>query len=143
MVRSSLALKSSFAGRVAACAIAVVMVAACGGCGDDESDTPGADVGFRLANATGVTVTVTVDGPGFSLLQTTLGVGESTPVEVPAEAGDQITISATGGSFTAGNGGCAVSQTMIDNYPDIYGQVNIMEPVTVGGALEVECGSGW
>ena len=144
MVRSSALLPTtSFPRRVAVLAMAVAILACCGGCDDEDSAVPGADVGFRLVNATGVTVTVTVDGPGFSALQSTLGVGGSTPVEVPAAAGDQITVTATGAPFTAGNGGCTVSQIMINEYPDIYGQINIMEPGAAGQPLEVECGSGW
>lgn len=135
--------KLSFPGRLAVVAAVGAMLACCGGCGDDESDAPGADAGFRIANATSVTVTVTVDGPGFSLLQATIGVGGSTPVEVPAQVGDQITITATGGAFTAGNGGCTVSQFMITEYPDVYAQINIMEPGSAGNPLEIECGSGW
>jgi hypothetical protein len=31
----------------------------------------------------------------------------------------------------------------VTNYPAVYAQVNILDPLTVGGELQVVCSSGW
>lgn len=122
------------------------LLTALSGCGSDKSVGPSgkpANFGILVVNGSALNVTVRVTGPQFSQTSVTVPSGGFDSVEVNASTGDAITFKADGGGLPTANGGCAAGADAVSNYPAVYAQVNILDPLTVGGPLQVVCSSGW
>jgi hypothetical protein len=64
-------------------------------------------------------------------------------VEVPAIVGDFITVTATCSEYTTGTASAPVTQNLIDNYPDVYGQVTLADPGVSGQPVNVIFSLEW
>lgn len=99
--------------------------------------------GIQVVNASDVTVTVRISGPLFAQTSVTVVPFGFKPVEVDAATGDAITFQADGGGYPTATGGCSAGADAVDGFPDIYAQINILPPLTVGGPVQIVCSSGW
>lgn len=99
--------------------------------------------GIQVVNASGVTVTVRINGPQFAQKSVTVASFGHLPVEVDASTGDAITFEADGGGYPTASGGCSAGADAVDGYPDIYAQINILPPLAPGEPLQIICSSGW
>ncbi|HPF70903.1 MAG TPA: hypothetical protein PLQ13_09550 [Candidatus Krumholzibacteria bacterium] len=130
----------------AATLILACVLAAAAGCSDDNSKTlgPGTDnLGIQLVNGTGFAMSVTVAGPGFTTRNVTVPASNFQPVEVPAAVGDAITVTATCSEWTTGTATAPVPQSLIDGYPDVYGQVTLADPGVSGQPVNVIFSLEW
>jgi hypothetical protein len=129
-----------------ACLVVLLLLPAVG-CSDKNSNSnitaPKDNAGFLLVNGTGLSMSVTVAGPHFTTFSETVAAGGFNTVEVYLVAGDVVTVTASSSEWTAGSGGCAVPQSLIDGYPDTYAQVTLADPGVSGQPVNVICSSGW
>ena len=115
-----------------------VGIAACGESVTGVPDCSGECINIGLQNSSSESMTIEISktGAGSFSFSVTAAVGYSS-LEVPGQQGDVITFRATQGTNEA-TGSCVASLAITTTSE--YGQVNF---VSGGGAILIECASGW